>query len=173
MCAASPSAAAARLARGSFGRRQSRDWLGARDAAGGGRRSGPHRRIGASLEPGLGPARSVLSPGLSPRSPGAYLPALGSPELPRWPRCPKQAPNPGAPTRGPSPQPRSEMPAGEGRPGPCARFPLSLRIPLIRGLSAAPRLQGCRGRPAGVLETVPSLSPFIKRPWAALKPRSQ
>ena len=127
------------------------------------------RCVGASPEPQLGTARPV------PRSrcPGAYLPAPGSPEPPRRPRRPKRAPNPGAPARRPSPHPRSEMPAGEGRPEPCARLPLSLWIPLIRRLFAAPRLQGCQGRPAGVLETAPSLSPFIKRPGAALKPRSQ
>ena len=77
------------------------------------------RCVGASPEPQLGTARPV------PRSrcPGAYLPAPGSPEPPRRPRRPKRAPNPGAPARRPSHHPRSEMPAGEGRPGPCACFP--------------------------------------------------
>lgn len=84
---------------------------------------------------------------------------------------PRRAGNPGVPARGP--YPRSAQPAG-GEAGRDVRpLPFSLRIPLILGLSAAPRLLGCRGRPAGILETVPSLSPFIKRPWAALKPRRQ
>ena len=133
---------------------------------------GPHRPVGVSLEPGLGAARPVLSPRPGPAEPGAYLPAPGSPELPRRPRRPKRAPNSGAPPAARAPtqvrDARGGRPAGALRP-----LPLSLWIPLIRGLSAAPRLQGCPGRPAGVLETVPSLSPFIMRPRAALKPRSQ
>ena len=132
---------------------------------------GPRHLAGVSLEPGLrtAPAEScVLGPGRGagrlPASPGLSGAAR--------PRCPKRAPS-SEPRPRPKPLPRSEMPAGEGRPEPRARLPLSLWIPLIRRLYAAPRLQGCQGRPAGVLETVPSLSPFIKRPGAALKPRSQ
>lgn len=87
MRAASASAAAARLLQGSFGKR--RDWVGARAAVG-----SPHHRFGATPEPGLGPTHPVPSPGLGLRSPGAYLLAPGSPELPRRPRRPKRAPNP-------------------------------------------------------------------------------
>lgn len=102
--------------RGSFRRRGSWDSLGPW------RRGAPPPGRGIAGA-GLGPARPVLCPGPGPRSPSAYLPARGSPELPRWPRRTKRAPTLGAPTRGPSPHPRSEMPAGEGRPGPRARFP--------------------------------------------------
>ncbi|CAN0130080.1 unnamed protein product [Rangifer tarandus platyrhynchus] len=152
-------------------------WLPKARASGLARGSG--RGGQGSSSPGRGVAGAgtqdradrVLRPRPGPAEPGAYLPAPDSPELPG------RAAQSGLPVPEPRPRlkplPRSEMPAGEGRPEPCARFPLSLWIPLIRGLFAAPRLQGCQGRPAGVLETVPSLSPFIKRPGAALKPRSQ
>lgn len=102
--------------------------------------------------------------------------------VPLWPRRGRRrrpglrrAGNPGVPARGPPSQVRvARRAGGEGKAGWAVRpLPLSLRIPLIRRLLAAPRFQGCWGRPAGILETVPSLSPFIKRPWAALKPRSQ
>lgn len=96
------------------------------------------------------------------------LPGAGSGRSP----IPSEGGNPGVPARRPHP-PRSARPAG-GQAGPAVRrLPLSLQMPLIPGLSAAPRLGSCLGRPAGILETVPGLSPFIKRPWAALKPRSQ
>lgn len=167
MRAASPPAAAVRRS-GSLPKApasgQARGW-------GRGGRS-PRRPLGLSSEPGLGVARPVLSPRPGPEEPGAYLPAPGSLELPRRPRRRKRA-------LIPEPRPRPEPPpqvrdARGGRPARAERpLPLSLRIPLIRGLCAAPRLRGGRGRPEGVLETVPSLSPFIKRPWAALKPRSQ
>lgn len=122
----------------------------------------PRRRVGALPETHLGTASPVPP---SQRS-GASLPAPGSPELPLRPHRPKPAPNPRAPARLPSPPPQVRDARG-GRPARAVRLlPLSLRIPLIRGLCGAPRLPGCRGRPVGVLETVPSLSPFIKRPWA-------
>lgn len=114
------------------------------------------------------PAEScVLGPG---RGAGAYLPArtLRS--------CPAAPPKAGSHFRAQSAAqalPRSEMPA-RGRPAGALRpaSPLSLDSFDPQALRRTPRLQGCQGRPAGVLETVPSLSPFIKRPGAALKPRA-
>lgn len=149
--------------------RPPRDWPGA-PAAGPGM-GGSRSRLGTSPEPGLGSSSLVLSP--RPR---------GAPALTRQPRalgsCPAgRAARSGHPIPEPPPAARAPTPSQRRPRGRAARavrpLPLSLWIPLIRGLSAAPRLPGCRGRPAGVLETVPSLSPFIKRPWAALKQRSQ
>lgn len=86
---------------------------------------GPHRPVGVSPEPGLGAARPVLSPRPRPAEPGAYLPAPGSPELPRRPCRPKRAPNSGAPPAARAPtqvrDTRRERPAGAVRP-----LPLSL-----------------------------------------------
>lgn len=152
--------------RGSFRRRRSWDSLG------------PWRR-GA-----LPPGRGIAGAGTRARAP-CPVPRPGPAEPQRLPASPglsRAAPlapphEAGAQSRSPHPRPepppqvrdaRGRRPAWAARP-----LPLSLRIPLIRGLFAALRLRGCWGRPAGVLETVLSLSPFIKRPWAALKPRSQ
>lgn len=127
----------------------------------------PARRTATALaNPAARLARPVRRPGAARGDPG--LPAAGGRRpSPR----PERAGNPGVPAR--RPHPRSARPAG-GQAGPAVRpLPLSLLLPLIPGLSVAPRLWSRLGRPAGILETVLGLSPFIKRPWAALKPRSQ
>lgn len=141
-------------------------------AGGSGRRRGPRRRGGASPESGLGFTRRGLHPRPGPTEPRRLpaSPGLSGAAPPAAP--PKREPNPGDPPAARAPTPGQRRPRGKASRGRAPASPFSPHS-LIRGLSAAPRLPGCPGRPAGILETVPSLSPFIKRPWAALKPRSQ
>lgn len=81
------------------------------------------------------PRRLPASPGLS----GAALQAA-PPQAGAQSRSPHQRPKPPPQVR----DGRGRRPAGAERP-----LPLSLRIPLIRGLSAAPRLRGLLGSARG------------------------
>lgn len=103
-----------------------------------------------SPEPGLGPARRPTpGSGSRPCAPGAAAPERAAPAL-TWRLGALQS------ARARAPSPGRDARAGGS---------LSPRIPLIRGsaLHRAPA-PAPPGRPAGILETVPSFSPFIPRP---------
>ncbi|KAF6298985.1 hypothetical protein mRhiFer1_009006 [Rhinolophus ferrumequinum] len=182
MCAASPSAAAARLARGSFGRRQSRDWLGARDAAGGGAEwstpqdwgvAGAGTRARALCpEPWPEPAeprRLPASTGLSGAAPLAALPEAGAQS-----RSPHPWPKPPTQVR----DARGRRQAGAVRPlppfSPDSFDPRALRRTSAPGLPGSarggpgngPQLISFHQAALGRLETAEPVIAFFRRPCA-------
>lgn len=166
-----------RAARGRFRWRRPRDWPGAR-AAGGVPAAGAGRR--QNRDSGLRAVDCIPGPG--PRSPGAYLPAPGSPELPHRPRRPKREPNPGDPPAARAPTPGQRRPRGKASRGRAPASPFSPHSFDPRALrrTSAPGLPGsARGDPGngpqlisfhqaalGRLETAEPVIAFFRRPCA-------